>query len=482
MAYTIGSISARCRASVSYRRRMARWGVGGLLALFGAGLICVPRANLTPAALAAEAATYVRPANLVGSKVTVTLKAGGSLDDVEVIRVVEGEAAGSIRIVTVKDPSTSEALPLLASKIVSLSPGPGTVQYTFDDASKRLLPDDPEQRAQLQQELAKSAKGSAVSGGTGKTPAATHSHEKSGRAGSEHTTTREPRPKKKSPFDIPVREGTHVWPEQSEADSKKLLTEQKDYLKKVQANFPNRRFSFAETKFFIFLSDLPPADLQLYVPYMDAMYRRLISTFDLKPDTNIWLGKASVIIFADQEMFNEHETQMVHHNAPAWAQALAHLSSDGNVLISGHTTGSTRLYLAQSLVHETTHGFLWRYKTRVVIPLWVNEGFAEYIASAIVPDPHGTVAKEKLAIKKMLASSSMGGNFFDNTFNTEKYGVASNLTRYMITIDAKRYRIFLEGLKAGMEEEESLKNSYGVPRERLVQQYGRALGILNLQP
>ena len=89
----------------------------------------------------------------------------------------------------------------------------------------------------------------------------------------------------------------------------------------------------------------------------------------------------------------------------------------------------------------------------------------------------------KAAVDRLRQTGSLGINFFDERANLEEwqYGIASNLTNFMLQIDAGRYRVFVLGIKEGFTPEEALNRAYGLTPAELIGQYGRSIGLNGLR-
>ncbi|MDO4426313.1 MAG: hypothetical protein Q4D17_11195, partial [Planctomycetia bacterium] len=87
------------------------------------------------------------------------------------------------------------------------------------------------------------------------------------------------------------------------------------------------------------------------------------------------------------------------------ASGLAHMSSDGNVLISlfygDISKMEARWKFIGLLVHETTHGFMHRYRARQRIPIWLEEGIADSMPVVIVPADRQTFLKQRSGLERM---------------------------------------------------------------------------------
>ena len=130
-----------------------------------------------------------------------------------------------------------------------------------------------------------------------------------------------------------------------------------------------------ETRNFLFLSDLPPPAANLYTSCLDEMHDQLCKAFAIKDRDRVWLGgKVPVIAFARGEYFAAFEEEFFKNRVdPRSAQGLAHQESTGQVVVSCHC-GNDPYYFAAVLVHETTHGFVHRYKSAAAHPQLAQRG------------------------------------------------------------------------------------------------------------
>lgn len=273
-----------------------------------------------------------------------------------------------------------------------------------------------------------------------------------------------------------------LWEEPSDDARSQTIAEYKEFLQKVQSSyqFPMRLY---ETRFFMVLSDIPPAQVAPYVASLDAMYSKLSSAFGVPKDKNIWLGKCMVLAFLNEESFHAFERTFMNNSDTDGAQGLHHAASDGRAIISCYR-GNNPSYFAVVLVHETAHGFLHRLRSTVHIPPWINEGIADWVAGAIVTQSKAVVERQKEGVDRLRQTGSLGMNFFDERASLQpwQYGIASNLTNFMLQIDAGRYRTFILGIKEGFTPEEALSRAYGITPSELIGQYARSIGLNNLRP
>ena len=72
--------------------------------------------------------------------------------------------------------------------------------------------------------------------------------------------------------------------------------------------------------------------------------------------------------------------------------------------------------------------------------------------------------------------------FTETQINPVQYGMASDLTDYLIQKDTRKYAEWVSGMKEGKAWEASLKDCYGLTLEQLLAEYGQAVGIPDLRP
>src|SRR5262249_19702113 len=104
--------------------------------------------------------------------------------------------------------------------------------------------------------------------------------------------------------------------------------------------------------------------------------------FAVPKGENVWRGKALVFVFSKEDDYLKFEMKS-HATMAAGTEGMCHEFGNGDVHIAFYRQPND-LDFAHVLVHETTHGFLHRYRSPVSIPSWANEGLAETIAYQMV--------------------------------------------------------------------------------------------------
>lgn len=241
------------------------------------------------------------------------------------------------------------------------------------------------------------------------------------------------------------------------------------------------------SKYFLFYSDLPPAEARQWAGLLDQMYDKLCSIFAVPRGTNLFRGRGLIIVFAREADY--HRYQMVVHGfgGSAGTAGLCRSFNDGHAEVTFYRQDN-QLNFARVLVHEAVHAFVHRYRSYPQINSWINEGLAEYVATSLV-EGKGFGQSDfadsiEYGLQELRDRKSLGGNafFYQHGLEAWQYPVAEMLTGFMIRQDRLRYRAFFDAIKDGKKWDDALAEDYGVPLERLVEAFGEQIKIRGLQP
>jgi hypothetical protein len=427
-----------------------------------AGCALADEENEAPATVAEkDAPPTFDPQSLVDAKIDLTLSTGETVADIKVVKVGEGRTPGTVSSLTVVEKGTGKPRLLGAIRIREIAPPGGRPILVFDAAKRALVPPSPQKaKVNVSQE-----------------------------------------PQEGAEADQETAASDRQWPELSDEEQRAAVQKDKAFVEEAKSKIPHMGLQLYETKRFLFYSDIPAqAITTMYVPYLDQMYEKLCAAFGVDPQRNIWLGKATVIAFANKASFQQFEATFFAE-AGDRVQGLAHCRGDGAVLISCYA-GSDPKYFATVLVHETAHGFTFRYKSAHRVPSWLNEGISEWISHEVVVGPGWIRPKVQQALEQIKMTHSLGGNFFSaEHIDAWQYSVAATMMELLLKSDApqgrgksssrsrrnakaevSRFRKLFEGIKQGTPWEKSLQDSYGCTPAELAQKYGQLIGVPDLRP
>jgi hypothetical protein len=280
--------------------------------------------------------------------------------------------------------------------------------------------------------------------------------------------------------------GVEAWPEnETDEEHAAALKSSREMVDEVVSLFPGMQL--AETERFLFVSNIPPQQVGPYVASLDRMYEWMCRLFGVERDHKVWLGgKAPIFAFLEKEQFDSFEERYFPEAQKALGSlgnvyGLSHLGKDGEVVIACYR-GNDPNDFAQMLVHETSHGFMHRYKTKADLPNWVAEGMADLIGAEMVPTSMIVKNREYKATQQLGQKRSLGGMLSAERIEAEQYGMASNLNRFLLHANRQEYVRFVEALKEGMKWDEALQDAYRSTPAEMLAQYGRWIGVANLRP
>ncbi len=277
------------------------------------------------------------------------------------------------------------------------------------------------------------------------------------------------------------KRGGKFWEHLSADEQAERVAKGKEFLTSVQKQFPQSPLKVVETKYYLLITDLDPASSQQYLKYLDSLYDEMCRAFAIPLGKNVWAGKCIVATFQKQADFLRFEKESMKNNFDSTkAQGLCHAQTDGQVVISAWK-GDLTAHFAGALVHETSHGFVARYRSDLKASSWLNEGMADWIANRIVKSD-SLQARQAQSAKLVQERRSLDGFFQQTQISGDQYGIASSMVGILLEIDPNKFRRFFIGIKEGLSEEDSLQQAFQMTHSDLARLYGRRIGVLELKP
>jgi hypothetical protein len=241
-----------------------------------------------------------------------------------------------------------------------------------------------------------------------------------------------------------------------------------------RAGFPDARP--IETEYFLVYSDLPDAETRGLVRYLDRMYLDVAQLLGLpvtsgKP-LNLFWGKASIIICADEDQFRLIEAQAFNQMTPRGVLGLCHCMGP-RVFVNTFRDPDEQKF-SSVLVHETVHGIMHRFITPARLPTWANEGFAEIVANATVRNSPVDQTRRPQGLDYIRNAGSidqvMAMNYEDGTWpgeNAVGYAVGYLLCDLMLDRNRQGFADWIKAVKAGKDWREAMAAQYGASAEKV---------------
>jgi hypothetical protein len=274
--------------------------------------------------------------------------------------------------------------------------------------------------------------------------------------------------------------GVTPWPALTADEHAAEVDRLKAFVDEVRQAFP--QLAVAETHEFIVVTDIPAAEIAPYVASLDSMHDLLCDLYGIPRGEPVWKGKCLVVAFRDEGDFHAFEARFMRAEIPRGVHGLCHQSSDGRVIMACHR-GADADAFAHMLVHETSHGFNHRWLSPERIPNWLNEGLAEWVGTQVVPRSRQVPAKEAQARAFMQQTGSLGPDFLTAAnIQPIQYGISSQLVKFLVLRDRKKFAEFVRGIKEGMTVEASLEAAFKGSLADLIAAFGGTIGVPKLQP
>jgi hypothetical protein len=163
---------------------------------------------------------------------------------------------------------------------------------------------------------------------------------------------------------------------------------------------------------------------------------------------------------------------------------------NGDVQITFHRQAD-EMEFARVLVHESVHGFVYRFKTPATLPVWADEGLAETIATHLAARASRSNNSTIFGNDEVTAHARRGiqshdnslGGLLDATAHIDawQYPLAESLTTFMIRKDKAGYVGFVTAVKEGMPWEDALREKFKSSRASLVRAYAEAMKVKGLK-
>jgi hypothetical protein len=262
-----------------------------------------------------------------------------------------------------------------------------------------------------------------------------------------------------------------------EFDQEEVLRGQRDRLEGISQAL-RLRLHASESRHYLLFSDLDSRVRNAILVWLEDFHAKILRSFHLTAADRLWDGKCLVLVFSRHEDLARYAQMFDNHNlgrSRGYFMLEARMS-DGPRLVHIATYQSKddgNRGLREVLVHEATHAVVELYGKSGELPLWLHEGLAEFMVVTV--DPTQRPVRQERAFARASATPYAGiGDLFTKKFlpsDLEDYAVRFSLVDYLHRRDGGALRTLIDNLKAGMNQEQALAESYGLTLEEIDQQW-----------
>jgi hypothetical protein len=252
-----------------------------------------------------------------------------------------------------------------------------------------------------------------------------------------------------------------------------LVAQQKKRLEVINKEL-KLHMKMTETAHFLIFSDSSDAVTQEFMQWSEALHANLCRQFSINPTERLWDGKCLLLLFATDAEFKEYAKAADGATAKDAPTLAAYFLWEKRVTLDGDAIGVPQLEhmciptekakpaeLQQLFAHEATHAFFALYYKPVALPLWLNEGLAEYMTVFNDKD----LRPGKLYMAKQYSTSGKSlkdllANKMD-LLEAGQYPVAYTMVECLLTQGGAKLKQLICNLKDGQTSDEALKAVYG---------------------
>jgi Peptidase MA superfamily len=175
--------------------------------------------------------------------------------------------------------------------------------------------------------------------------------------------------------------------------------------------------------------------------------------------------KSHIYVFEDEAEWKKFMT--VSDNPMKWAVSYAYGDELFLNVRGGGNSGAGTSFDSHTLAHETTHAVVARLYPRKRWPLWLNEGFAEFMGGQSVAARKGQYAKLyqrglTMADIPIESLTSMEEYPSDPLAIQKLYQTSEKVVRFLMTEGGKeRFPKFIDAVLAGQSMQDAVQAVYG---------------------
>lgn len=227
----------------------------------------------------------------------------------------------------------------------------------------------------------------------------------------------------------------------------------------------NKDIELVETDHFLIWTDLPRAMRAPLGRAAEDMYAALCRQFGYDTAENIFLGKCPVFCLRSRGEFfrfargfdDYRESAAIGYTRSVQERGYVHVV----LFYQGRSPQEWQRFVG-TLVHEGSHAFLHRFRTSRLIPVWINEGYAELMTERVLTEQCPAAENAALLARQFVKFDWPVRNLMRGTgpIEVHQYPIAQSLVTWLEAADPAKFAAFMAGMKDGAGVEEALKSSF----------------------
>lgn len=226
-----------------------------------------------------------------------------------------------------------------------------------------------------------------------------------------------------------------------------------------------RDIVLVESEHFLIWTDWGPRERSRLTNWAEAMYSSLCERFGLDVERDIFLAKCPVFCFRSKARFSRFAREFDGYDARGAIGYTRSIEKNGHVHMAFARMGSTPAdynRFACTLVHEGTHAFLHRIFGSMLLPHWVNEGYAELSAERVLGERCPALENADLLARSYARFDWPVADFLSRLSSIEvhQYPLAHSVISYLEVRSPQGLVRFIRDLKRGSELSTALAGNF----------------------
>jgi hypothetical protein len=179
-------------------------------------------------------------------------------------------------------------------------------------------------------------------------------------------------------------------------------------------------------------------------------------------------------VSGEERMFRAIEQSLFGSTPPTGCIGICHMMGP-KVMVDAYRDPDDDRFMA-TLVHEATHGFMHRYGTAAQLPLWAEEGYAEFVAARSFDSspvdagrrPQGEqFIRSGNATLPLFQSDGRDGNWPGD--NAVGYAIGYLTVSLMIDQKGSTFGEWVKDIKTGMPWEQALLKHFHMTPQQMAE-------------
>ncbi len=223
-----------------------------------------------------------------------------------------------------------------------------------------------------------------------------------------------------------------------------------------------------ETDHFLVYADLPSIDVARLAIRLESVYTLLADVVGVDQAANRFWGKAVVLYFSDPDRFRVVEAESFSQLVDRATLGICHpVGAKVFIILTGDVGGED---FGAAVARRTVHGFMHRFRSPKRLPVWANQGLAEYVASRTSGGKlMGRRRREALAyIRDGGDIAAVFEAAWTDPWPPAGAAVGALMIELMVDQHREGLRRWIIANKLGKDWTTALAEDYGVPRRRLM--------------